>query len=65
MKAKKKFGQNFLINEEIVNKIINSINYEKYNQIIEVGPGTGALSKHLLKKCNPVLIEIDEDAVKR
>ena len=63
MKAKKKFGQNFLINEEIVNKIINSINYEKYNQIIEVGPGTGALSKHLIKKCSPVLIEVDEEAV--
>ena len=63
MKAKKKFGQNFLINEEIVKKIINSINYEKYNQIIEVGPGTGALSKHLIKKCSPVLIEVDEEAV--
>jgi len=62
-RVKKKFGQNFLINEDIIHKIINSINYEKYNQVIEVGPGTGALSIHLLKKCNPILIEIDKEAV--
>ena len=43
IRAKKKFGQNFLINESIAQKIINSINYKKYNQILEIGHGTGVL----------------------
>jgi len=63
IRAKKKFGQNFLINENIAQKIINSINYKKYNQILEIGPGTGVLSKYLIKQCDPILIEIDRDVV--
>ena len=63
IKAKKKFGQNFLINENIAQKIVNSINYKKYNQILEIGPGTGMLSKYLIKQCDPILIEIDKEIV--
>ncbi len=63
IRAKKKFGQNFLINEDVTKKIISSINYQKYNQVIEIGPGTGMLSKYLIKVCEPILIEVDKDAV--
>ena len=59
---KKKFGQNFLIDNNILNKITNLINYEKL-EILEIGPGDGRLTDSILKK-NPKnldLIEIDKN----
>ncbi|MGI6360079.1 MAG: 16S rRNA (adenine(1518)-N(6)/adenine(1519)-N(6))-dimethyltransferase RsmA [Acholeplasmatales bacterium] len=47
MKAKKHFGQNFLKNENIIKKII-SANDISNNVVIEIGPGMGALTKHLV-----------------
>ena len=58
----KKFGQNFLIDNNILNKITNLIDYEKL-EILEIGPGDGRLTDNILKK-NPKnldLIEIDKD----
>ena len=46
---KKSLGQNFLIDKNIVNKIINSVDIEK-NNIIEIGPGLGVLTEEILKK---------------
>lgn len=62
MKAKKKFGQNFLIDNNIINKISNSINACEDDLIIEIGPGKGALTK-LLKEKNAYVLcyEIDTD----
>lgn len=59
---KKKYGQNFLQNESIANKIVDSINPSLNDLIIEIGPGAGAITKKL-KKYNASLIafEIDED----
>lgn len=57
--ALKRFGQNFLQDETILKKIINSIDIENKN-IIEIGPGKGALSKLILEKANKlVAFEID------
>ncbi len=50
IKAKKSLGQNFLKDEQILSKIANSIPTTKEDLIIEIGPGTGALTKHLIKK---------------
>jgi 16S rRNA (adenine1518-N6/adenine1519-N6)-dimethyltransferase len=62
MKAKKSLGQNFLIDQNIINKIINSINVEKEDLIIEIGPGRGALTKLLkTKSANIICYEIDQD----
>ena len=47
--AKKSLGQNFLIDENIINKISSLIKIEDQN-ILEVGPGTGNLTNALLKK---------------
>ena len=58
---KKKFGQNFLNNFEIVNKIIESANVNKNSVVYEVGPGDGVLTNEIIKK-NPkkfYCIEID------
>ena len=60
---KRKFGQNFLLNEKIILQIVNSIDYQKDSQIIEIGPGLGALTKHIVKKCKPIIIEIDSSAI--
>ena len=47
--AKKSLGQNFLIDKNIINKIINLTNI-KDRDIIEIGPGRGALTDQILKK---------------
>ncbi len=64
VKLKKKYGQNFLIDKNIVNKIINLINQDKLN-ILEIGPGNGSLTKKIINKKpkNLDLIEIDRDLV--
>ena len=49
IKAKKSLGQNFLIDENIINKIINLIDISNKN-ILEVGPGTGNLTNEILKR---------------
>ncbi|CBH40287.1 Dimethyladenosine transferase(S adenosylmethionine 6 N', N' adenosyl(rRNA) dimethyltransferase) (16S rRNA dimethylase) (High levelkasugamycin resistance protein ksgA) (Kasugamycindimethyltransferase) [Mycoplasmopsis agalactiae] len=63
-KAKKKFGQNFLHSDSVIKKIVDIISPEG-KQIIEIGPGTGALTKHLVNKCTKlVAFEIDPDMIK-
>ena len=63
MLAKKKYGQNFLINEKIIKDIVNLLDNVKENDlIIEIGPGKGAITKYLIKMpCKIKCIEIDED----
>ena len=57
---KKSLGQNFLIDKNIINKISDSINPDKDDLIIEIGPGSGALTKELVKKdCDVICFEID------
>tara|TARA_B100000963_G_scaffold93034_1_gene80119 strand:- start:147 stop:389 length:243 start_codon:yes stop_codon:yes gene_type:complete len=62
-RTKKKFGQHFLNNKTIATEIVRIINFQDFDQIIEIGPGTGFLTKFIIKKCQPILIEIDEEAV--
>ena len=62
MKAKKKYGQNFLINPVIIAQILDSIPAKKDDLIIEIGPGMGALTKCLKETNSTVLAyEIDND----
>ncbi len=57
----KKMGQNFLVNEEISKKIVEKIDLSKANLVIEIGPGLGSLTDHLIdKKFDLVLIELDK-----
>ncbi len=62
-RIKKKYGQHFLTNEKIANKIVQYLDFENHQQILEIGPGTGVLSKYLIQHCKPILIEIDEEAI--
>ena len=59
-KAKKSLGQNFLIDENVINKIINLIDITNRN-ILEVGPGTGNLTKEILKKNPNSFLAIEKD----
>jgi len=60
IKAKKSLGQNFLIDKNIIEKIVNSIDIEN-KSILEVGPGTGNLTSSLLKKNPKKLFVIEKD----
>jgi len=62
-RIKKKYGQHFLNNENIAKEIIEHLDFKNYQQIFEIGPGLGVLSKYLIKDCDPILIEIDKEAV--
>lgn len=61
---KKKFGQNFLISEFILDEIINLAQIDENDIIIEIGPGIGTLTAKLLSKAKHVIsIEIDNDLI--
>lgn len=61
LNALKKFGQNFLIDANIVNKIVAQANINKSIAVIEVGPGIGALTQILARHAGKVIcFEIDE-----
>ena len=65
IKANKDLGQNFLINNEVVENIINSSEVSEEDLIIEIGPGLGTLTKELLKKAGKVIcIELDKKMIK-
>ena len=62
-KHKKNYGQNFLINKDIIKEIADIASINKNSNIIEIGPGSGSLTEELLKR-NPkeiFAIEFDKD----
>ena len=62
MKAKKSLGQNFLIDNNVINKIVDEVSACNNDLIIEIGPGRGALTSKLKKKgCNVIAYELDTD----
>lgn len=59
--ANKSLGQNFLINDSVVNKIVESAEITKNDLVIEIGPGLGNLTEFLLEKAGKVIaIELDQ-----
>lgn len=57
---KKNLGQNFLIDDTVTEKIATAIDYGKNSLVIEIGPGSGVLTKKLLKRADFVLLyEVD------
>ena len=59
--AKKSLGQNFLIDKNIINKILNVVTIKDKN-VLEIGPGTGNLTSEILKKSPRKLIVIEKDS---
>ena len=62
LRARKRFGQNFLVDTGVIQKIIGSIDIKPGDHIVEIGPGRGALTEPLSdSRCELTLIEIDRD----
>ena len=64
VKAKKHLGQHFLTDESIAMQIADTLSLEGYENILEIGPGMGVLTKYLLDKpTTTYVIEIDSESV--
>ena len=64
IKANKNLGQNFLIDEQVIKKIVNASEITKEDCVIEIGPGLGTLTKELLEKAGKVIsIELDKKMI--
>ena len=63
-RARKRFGQHFLHDQNIIHKIISALNPRDGQSIIEIGPGQGALTLPLLQRCQKLTaIELDRDLI--
>jgi len=64
VKAKKHLGQHFLKDESIAKAIADTLNLEGYDNVLEIGPGMGVLTKYLLEKpVTTYVVEIDTESV--
>lgn len=62
--ANKKLGQNFLIEDTVVERTIEAADITKEDLVIEIGPGLGTLTKELLEKAKKVIaVELDEKMI--
>lgn len=65
-KARKRFGQNFLHDNNVINKIIRAINPKEGQNLVEIGPGMGALTEPVLEAAGSLnVVEIDRDLIPR
>ena len=60
IKAKKSLGQNFLIDKNIIDKIVNILELKNKN-ILEIGPGTGNLTEGILRKSPKKVLVVEKD----
>lgn len=59
VKPDKDYGQNFLVEPQIAEKIVNCLELEKEDKVLEIGPGLGSLTHFLFKKCQLDVCDID------
>lgn len=64
MRARKRFGQNFLVNDHIISQIVDAINPKEGEHLVEIGPGHAALTMPVLERAKSLTaIELDRDLV--
>jgi len=64
-RTKKRLGQNFLINGEVIQDIIDYAKITKDDVVVEIGPGVGFVTEQLVKYAKKVIaVELDEEAIK-
>lgn len=64
--ARKRFGQNFLIDPQVIADIVNAVAPQRDDCVVEIGPGLGALTDPLLKRLDHLhVVEIDRDIIAR
>ena len=66
VRIRKRFGQNFLIDEGVIDRIVSVVGLSDSDRVLEIGPGTGAITSrlHEIAKENYTAIEIDRDLVR-
>ena len=63
-RARKRFGQHFLHDQHVIERILQSIDPQPGDRLIEIGPGQGALTWPLLQRCDQLTaIELDRDLI--
>jgi len=64
--ARKRFGQNFLVDAQVIGDIVGAVAPEREDLVVEIGPGLGALTEPLLQRLDHLhVVEIDRDIVAR
>lgn len=64
VRAKKHLGQHFLRDEQIAQKIAETLSFTGYENVIEIGPGTGVLTKYLLRnEINLIAMDLDRESI--
>ena len=64
--ARKRFGQNFLVDSGIISAIVSAINPQRSDAVVEIGPGLGAITEPLLQRVYHLhVVEIDRDLIAR
>ncbi|MBL8420194.1 MAG: 16S rRNA (adenine(1518)-N(6)/adenine(1519)-N(6))-dimethyltransferase, partial [Dechloromonas sp.] len=64
--ARKRFGQNFLVDRSIISAIVSAINPQHGDTVVEIGPGLGAITGPLLARLDHLhVVEIDRDLIFR
>ena len=64
--ARKRFGQNFLVDRGIINAIVSAIGPQRHDTVVEIGPGLGAITEPLLARLDHLhVVEIDRDLIAR
>jgi 16S rRNA (adenine1518-N6/adenine1519-N6)-dimethyltransferase len=62
--AKKHLGQHFLKDDTVAVRIADCLSYKGYDQVLEIGPGTGVLTKHVIRKeIKVTALELDRESV--
>ena len=63
-RARKRFGQNFLQDDTIIRGIVQAISPKPTDNLVEIGPGKGAITEHLLAACPTLdVVELDRDLI--
>ena len=64
--ARKRFGQNFLVDQQVIADIVNAVAPKRDDCVVEIGPGLGALTDPLLQRLDHLhVVEIDRDIIAR
>jgi len=64
--ARKRFGQNFLIDQQVIADIVNAVAPQRGDCVVEIGPGLGALTDPLARRVDHLhVVEIDRDIIAR
>ena len=60
VRAKKSLGQNFLVDPNYQQKIVAALDLHDDDRVVEIGPGTGALTQHMVGRAHLTVIELDD-----